>query len=177
MAALPGQGDGVKMTSAARWAGLALGLSLALVSLAVARVPSGTGEVPAHVSLVAQPAVEVGVDPVGRELLRERLLVPGRTPVSGVVRVSNFTGRPLRVEPRLRSRDGELPDALRVDVLAGGESLYSGRLGRLRAALRLPARGEEQVRFRISAPAFAARSVHGRAVRLSLRWAVRRAVG
>ena len=177
VAALPGQGTAVKMTSAARWAGLAAGLSLALVSLAVARVPSGTGEVPAHLSLVAEPAVKVGVDPVGRELLSERLLVPGRTPVSGVVRVSNFTGRALHLEPRLRSREGDLPDALRVDVLAGGESLYSGRLDRLSAGLRLPARGQENVRFRISAPADAARGVQGRAVRLSLRWAVRRAAG
>jgi hypothetical protein len=177
MAAPPGQGNAVKMTSAARWAGLAVGLSLALVSLAVARVPSGTGEVPAHVSVIAEPAVKVGVDPVGRELLRERLLVPGRTAVSGVVRVSNFTGRALRLEPRLRSGDGELPRALRVDVLARGESLYSGRLDALSAHLRLPARGEANVRFRISAPADAARGVQGRAVRLSLRWAVRRAAG
>jgi hypothetical protein len=165
------------MTSAARWAGLAAGLSLALVSLAVARVPSGTGDVPAHVSLIAEPAVKVGVDPVGRELLRERLLVPGHTPVSAVVRVSNFTGRALRLEPRLRSRAGELPDAFRVEVLAGGESLYSGRLGGLNAGLRLPARGEKHLRFRISAPADASRGVQGRAVRLSLRWAVRRAAG
>jgi hypothetical protein len=165
------------MTSAARWAGLAAGLSLALVSLAVARVPSGTGEVPAHVSLIAESAVEVGVDPVGRELLREGMLIPGRTPVSGVVRVSNFTGRTLRLEPRLRSRDGELPGALRVDVLAGGESLYSGRLDGLSGGLRLPGRGEARVRFRISAPAEGARGVQGRSVRLSLRWAVRRAAG
>ena len=177
MAAASGQGSAVKITSAARWAGLAAGLSLALVSLAVARVPSSTGEVPAHVSLIAEPAVKVGVDPVGRELLRERLLVPGRTPVSGVVRVSNFTGRALRIEPRLRSRDGELPGALRVDVLAGGESIYSGRLAGLSAGLRLPARGDQNVRFRISAPAGAVRGVQGRTVRLSLRWPVRRAAG
>jgi hypothetical protein len=177
MAALPGQGNIVNLTSVARWAGLAAGLSLALVSLAIARVPSGTGQVPAHVSLVAEPSVKLGIDPVGRELLSERLLAPGRKPLTGVVQVSNFTGRTLKLEPRLRSLRGELPGELRVEVTAGPESLYSGRLDGLSAEMRLPARARQRVRFRISVPSGAARSVAGRVVELSLRWAIRRAGG
>jgi hypothetical protein len=167
----------VNLTSVARWAGLAAGLSLALVSLAVARVPSGTGQVPAHVSLVAEPSVKLGIDPLGRELLSEHLLIPGRKPLTGVVGVSNFTGRTLELEPRLRSLHGELPGGLRVDVTAGAESLYRGKLAGLSADLRLPARARQRVRFRISAPSDAARSVAGRVVELSLRWAIRRADG
>jgi hypothetical protein len=165
----------VKTTTIARWAGLLAGLSLALVSLAFARVPSGTGQVPAHVSLFAEPAVQLGVTPVGRELLKERLLVPGRKAVSGRVELSNLTGQALELRPRLRSLRGELPDHMRVDVTAGRKTLYRGRLADLSAALRLPARGSERVRFTISAPAAAVRSVQGRVVDLSLRWATRKA--
>ena len=164
----------MKPTSIARWAGLALGLSLAFVSLALARVPSGTGQVPAHVSLVAEPSVKLGVTPVGRELLSDRLLVAGGEPVSGLVEVANFTGDTLRVEPRLRSLRGDLPNELRVNVTAGHRNLYSGKLDDLSAALRLPARARQPVRFRISAPAGAARSVQGRVVELRLRFATRR---
>jgi hypothetical protein len=165
----------VKPTSIARWAGLVMGLSLAFVSLALARVPSGTGQVPAHVSLVAEPSVTLGVTPVGRELLSERLLVAGGEPVSGLVEVANFTGETLRLEPRLRSLRGELPEELRVHVTAGRRTLYRGKLDGLSAALRLPARAKQPVRFRISAPRSAARSVQGHVVELSLRWAIGRA--
>lgn len=165
----------MKPTSIARWAGLVVGLSLAFVSLALARVPSGTGQVPAHVSLVAEPSVKLGVTPVGRELLSKRLLVAGGEAVSGVVEVANFTGEPLRLEPRLRSLHGELPEELHVDVTSGRRTLYRGKLDSLSAKLRLPARAKRPMRFRISAPGSAAKSVQGRVVELSLRWAARRA--
>lgn len=165
----------MKPTSIARWAGLVVGLSLAFVSLALARVPSGTGQVPAHVSLVAEPSVKLGVTPVGRELLSKRLLVAGGEAVSGVVEVANFTGEPLRLEPRLRSLRGELPEELHVDVTSGRRTLYRGKVDSLSAKLRLPARAKRPMRFRISAPGSAAKSVQGRVVELSLRWAARRA--
>ncbi len=158
------------MISMARWTGLAAGLSLALVSLAFARVPAGTGEVPAHLSLVAEQSVQLGVSPVGRELLSERLLVPGERSVSGLVEVSNLTGDVLDARPTLRSVGGDAPAALRLELSAGGRTLYDGRVGRLNAHLRLGARAAERVRFRISAPRGAARDVRGRVVRLSLRW-------
>jgi hypothetical protein len=165
----------VKTASIARWAGLAAGLSLALASLAFARVPSGTGEVPAHVSLVAEPSVKLGVTPVGRELLSKRLLVPGGDGVAGVVEVSNFTGTTLELEPLLRSLRGDPPKELHVEVRAGSKRLYSGSVTELDAELSLPARAKQRVRFRISAPAGAARGVHGRVVDLSLRWGTRKA--
>jgi hypothetical protein len=167
----------VKTASIARWAGLAAGLSLALVSLAYARVPSGTGEVPAHVSLVAEPAVKLGVTPVGRELLSKRLVAPGGGAVTGVVEVSNFTDAALELEPRLRSLRGDVPDELLVEVRAGSKRLYSGPLAELDAELSLGARAKQRVRFRISAPAGAARGVGGRVVDLSLRWGTRKARG
>ncbi len=167
----------MKSTSIARWAGLVAGVSLSLAALASARVSTGTHEVPAHVSLVAESSVQLGVTPVGRELLSERLLLPGRQSVSGVVQLSNYTGGDLIVRPRLRSLRGELPAELRIRVTAGRETVYAGKLSDLRAELSFHARAKRRVRFRISAPASAARAVQGRVIELSLRWATPKAGG
>ncbi len=154
-----------------------VGVSLALVSLVYARVPAGTGQVPAHVSLIAERSVKLGVDPVGRELLSERLIVPGGQSVSGLVEISNFTTGALQVEPRLRAVRGELPDGLRVKVTAGRRTLYAGGATGLDAQLRLRARAKQPLRFRFSAPASAVRDVQGRSMDLSLRFATRKAGG
>jgi hypothetical protein len=165
----------VKPTSIARLAGLLAGLSLALVSLVNARVPAGTGEVPAHLSLVAESSVKLGIAPVGRELLPERLVVPGRDSVSGLVEVSNLTARPIEVAPRLRASHGELPEGLRVEVKAGARTLYAGEASRVDAKLRLRRRSKQRLRFRFSAPAGAADTVAGRQVDLVVRWSTRKA--
>jgi hypothetical protein len=165
----------VKTTSIARWAGLTVGFGLALAALAGARVSPGTHEVPAHVSLVAESSVQLGVTPVGRELLSERLLLPGRQPVSGRVELSNYTGGKLVVRPRLRSLRGELPAGLRIQITAGGTKLYTGSPSDPRAALSFHARAKQSVRFRISAPKSAAREVQGRVIELSIRWATGKA--
>jgi hypothetical protein len=162
------------MTAAARWIGLTVGLSLALVALVQARVPAGTGEVPAFASLKAEPSVKLGVSPVGREILEERTLGPGRS-VSGVVRVSNLTGAPVKTEPRLRVVRGEAPDALRLELSAGRKTFYSGTLGDFHATVPLGARAAERVRVRISFPRDAADEIEGRSFDLSLRFAMARA--
>jgi hypothetical protein len=161
------------MTQIARWTGLFAGLGLALVTLALARVPASTGSVPARLSLVAEPSVRLGLSPVGRELLSTRKLVPGRSSVSGVVQVSNLTGDTLSIRPRLRTIAAPAPDALRVEVSAGGRTVYSGPVAGMRAKLRLPGRNAARVRFRISAPHSADREVRGRVVRLVVRWTTR----
>ncbi len=163
----------MKTTQIARWTGLFAGLGLALVTLSLARVPAGTGSVPARLSLVAEPSVQLGLSPVGRELLSARTLVPGRSSVSGVVQVSNLTGDTLSVRPRLRAVDTPAPDALRVQVTAGGRTIYSGPVAGMRAKLRLPGRTAARVRFRISAPRSADRQVRGRVMRLVVRWTTR----
>ena len=163
----------MKTASLARWTGLVAGLGLAFVSLALARVPSGTSQVPAHVSLVAEPAVQLGVTPVGRELLSDRLLEPGSRSVSGLVQVSNLTASALAVRPRLRTTGEEPPAALRLEVMAGGRKLYDGALGELHAQLRLAPRAATRVRFRLYAPRSSEREVRGRQVRLRLRWVTR----
>ena len=160
----------LKLTTVARWAGVAAGVSIALVALSAARVPAGTHEVPARVSLVAEPSVQLGVSPVARELLSAHRLVPGLGSVSGLVQISNLTGARLSARPRVRSLRGVAPEAVRIQVSSGGRTLYSGKLSDLRTRVGLVARGVAQVRLRISAPAGSERELRGRAIALSLRW-------
>jgi hypothetical protein len=164
----------VNLPSIARLSGLLVGLSLALIALVGARVPAGTGEVPASASLKAEPSVQLEVTPVGRELLSERRIVPGDS-VSGLVQVSNLTGATLLTTPRFHSVRGEAPAALRVDLTAGGRSLYSGSIARFHPSVRLGARAARNLRFRITAPRAHAREIEGRSFELTIRWTTKRA--
>ena len=164
----------MNLPSIARVTGLLLGLTLALGALVQARVPAGTGEVPASASLKAEPSVKLAVTPVGRELLEQGRLVPGDS-VSGLVQVSNLTGAPLNATPRLRTVRGDAPDALQVELLAGGRSLYRGSIAGFHPTVRLGARASRELRFRFSAPRAHARELEGRSFDLSVRWATERA--
>src|SRR3954467_12552657 len=146
------------VSTISRVSGLLVGLSLALVALAGARVPAGTGEVPASASLKAEPSVQLGITPVGRELLSERRLAPGES-VSGLVQVSNLTGASLLATPRFNTVRGEAPAELQVALRSRGRTLYSGSLAGFHAPVRLRARQARALRFRLSAPRAHAREI------------------
>jgi len=173
MAAPRGQPT-VNVSSISRVSGLLVGLSLALVALVGARVPAGTGEVPASASLKAEPSVQLGITPVGRELLPERRLAPGKS-VSGLVQVSNLTGASLLATPRFHSVRGEAPAELRVALLSGGRTLYSGSIAGFHPRVRLGARQARELRFRLSAPVEKAGNIEGRSFALGIRWSTKRA--
>lgn len=162
------------MTAAARWIGLLAGLSLALVALAGARIPAGTGQVPAYASLQAEASVKLGVSPIGRELLADTTIEQGNS-ISGVVEVANLTARPLQVEPRLERLGADTPEALWLELTAGRRTLYEGPLGDFRARTRLRPRAATRLRFRFSLPSDGADAVRGRSARLIVRFAVRKA--
>lgn len=160
--------------SISRVSGLLLGLSLALLALVGARVPAGTGEVPAYASLKAEPSVQLGITPVGRELLSERRLAPGES-VSGLVQVSNLTGASLLATPRFHTVRGEAPAALRVALLSGGRTLYSGSIAGFHPSVRLGGGQARALRFRLSAPRAQADEIQGRSFALGIRWSTKRA--
>jgi hypothetical protein len=172
--AAPRGRPGVNLPSISRVSGLLVGLSLALLALVGARVPAGTGEVPASASLKAEPSVKLGVAPVARELLSERRLVPGGS-VSGVVEVSNLTGASLLATPRIHPVRGEAPAGLQVALLSGGRTLYSGSVARFHRPVRLGAREARALRFRLSAPRDRADEIEGRSFELAIKWRTERA--
>jgi hypothetical protein len=173
MAAPRGQPT-VNVSSISRVSGLLVGLSLALVALVGARVPAGTGEVPASASLKAEPSVKLGITPVGRELLTERRLAPGRF-VSGLVQVSNLTGVSLLATPRFHTVRGEAPAELQVALVSRGRRLYSGSLAGFHPSVRLRAGETRPLRFRLSAPRAYEREIAGRSFELTVRWTTKRA--
>jgi hypothetical protein len=164
----------VNTSSIARQTGLLLGLALALAVLLLGRVPEGSAQVPAQLSLIAEPSIQLGVAPVGREILSRASVAPGSEPTSGLVEVSNLTGASLDARPRLRTAEGGLDDVVHVAVLAGGARLYDGTLRGLRsgtrAVLRLRPQATRRVRFRVWLPRDAARAVQGRSIELKLDW-------
>lgn len=162
------------VNSISRVSGLLVGLSLALVALVGARVPAGTGEVAASASLKAEPSVQLGITPLGRELLPERRLAPGKS-VSGLVQVSNLTGASLLATPRFHTVRGEAPAELQVALLSGGRTLYSGSIARFHPRVRLGARQARSLRFRLSAPRAHADDIQGRSFALGIRWSTKRA--
>jgi hypothetical protein len=168
----------VNTSSIARATGLILGLTLALGLLLSGHVPQGSAQAPARVSLVPEPAVQLGVSPVGRDILHHSTLTPGAPSVSGVVAVSNLTDAGLEARPRLSSREPAVDNVVRVALTAGRTRVYSGTLAGLRSAstakLRLAANETSRVRIRLSVPASAARVVKGRSVELKLDWRPRR---
>jgi hypothetical protein len=173
MAAPRGQ-PSVNLSSISRACGLLVGLSLALLVLVGARVPAGTGQVPASASLKAEPSVKLGIAPVGRELLTERRLAPGES-VSGLVQVSNLTGASLLATPRFHTVRGEAPAELEVALLAGGHTLYSGTIASFHPSLRLRPREARSLRVRLSAPRAHASEIEGRSFELGLGWSTRKA--
>jgi len=164
----------VNLSSISRVSGLLVGLSLALVALVGARIPAGTGEVPASASLKAEPSVKLGIAPVGRELLSERRLAPGES-VSGLVQVPNLTGAPLLATSRFKTVRGEAPAGLQVALLSGGRTLYSGSVARFHRPVRLGAREARALRFRLSAPRDRADEIEGRSFELAIKWRTERA--
>jgi hypothetical protein len=164
----------VNLPSFTRVIGLLVGLSLAAAALVGARIPAGTGEVPASASLKAEPSVELGIAPVGRELLSERRLAPGES-VSGLVQVSNLTGASLLATPRFHTVRGEAPAALRVALLSGGRTIYSGSIARFHPPVRLRAREARSLRFRLSFPRAHEGEIAGRSFDLSIRWSTKKA--
>jgi hypothetical protein len=151
-----------------------VGLSLALVALAQARIPAGTGQVPAYASLMAESSVKLGVTPVGRELLPKKTIDRDGS-VSGLVEVSNLTSGSLVVEPRLRRLGPDTPDALRLQLTAGRRTLYDGTLGDFHARTRLRPRSAQRLRFRLSMPESGARDVQGRSAKLVVTFATTKA--
>jgi hypothetical protein len=173
MAAPRGQPT-VNVSTISRVSGLLVGLSLALLALVGARVPAGTGEVPASASLKAEPSVQLGITPVGRELLSERRLAPGES-VSGLVQVSNLTGASLLATPHFHTVRGEAPAELQVALVSGGRTLYSGSIEGFHPPVRIRARQERALRFRLSAPRARASGIQGRSFDLGIRWSTKRA--
>jgi len=116
------------------WTALLLGAALAALAVAGWQVQGGIDTPPAEVTLAAAPSEELALTP------------PGGTATSGTLRASeatdgleqrttvqNATGGPLLVGLRAEPATSGLDRALLVRVSAGGETVFDGTLGELRA--------------------------------------------
>jgi hypothetical protein len=121
-------------TSSDTWArriGLAVGLLAALVAVLSWRVAAEGAGMGAEARFVAVPPGELTVRPAGA-FIAARGLEPGALR-TGRLELRNITGGPLAVRLRGLPSGPVLDRLLRVELAAGGEVVFRGRLGRLRA--------------------------------------------
>jgi hypothetical protein len=120
----------------ARIVGLAVGVALAMVVILAWRIPGGDGSLGASLTFSAAPTGELGVEPAGI-LISEPALRPAMS-VEGAMELLNQTASTLEVSLRALPSNPDLDRLLMVEVLAGGEPLFSGTLGALRRWTRTP---------------------------------------
>jgi hypothetical protein len=120
-------------TSIDTWArriGLAVGLLVALAAVLSWRVAAEGAGVGAEVRFVAIPPGELTVEPAGT-FLAARGLEPGGA-ATGRLELRNITGTPVVVRLRGLPSSRDLDASLRVELAAGDDVVFRGRLGRLR---------------------------------------------
>ena len=157
-----------------RWAEISsflVGVAVAVVLLSGWRVVGGRAELGADVRLSVVQSHTLGLSQTGT-VLDETHFRPGDRSVAAVT-VSNRRAREVQVA--LRSQPGTdkvLDRLLRVDVRAGGERVFHGRLGALArqdaASLTLPARGAVRVTVRITLPRDVGRTYAARSTQAAL---------
>lgn len=125
------------MTRPERWikgAGLALGMVAAVLLLMAWRVPGGNGTSGLDLTVIVNPTGELQITPPGPLFFATGLRPgDGEGKASGTFEVRNRTGANLLLRVRALPSEGVLDGVLRVELRAGGATLYSGRLEGLRA--------------------------------------------
>jgi hypothetical protein len=125
----------IRSATFVRAAGLLVGLGLAALAVLSWRIPAQHTPLGADVAFLATPSGELELSPNGR-FLSARSLSPGGRAASGELRVRNQTGRALAVRPRALPSTRELDQLVVVELSAGPQRLYRGRLGGLRGPSR-----------------------------------------
>lgn len=141
-----------------RAAGLITGLAIAAMLVFALRVPASGGELGATVQMKATAPGELIIRDFS--FFSASGLSAGGPARNGTLEVQNITVGPADVRFRLKPRSPELDDALQVELRAGGRTLASGSLGRLKRwsrPVRVGLQETESVRFRAWLPGDAER--------------------
>jgi hypothetical protein len=164
----------------ARLGGLLIGLALCATVVLHGRMPEQGGALPARLTVRPAPATPVlGVSP-SRRFLSTSDLTPGppEAGASGTVTVRNQSARPLEVRLRVARSNRDLDDVLRLELAAGGERVFRGRLRALRrwTERSFELRSLERMRVRVRAwlPASLRGGYEARGADLTLEWKTRR---
>lgn len=125
---------GNRIEAYVRRAGVAAGIALVAVLVLAFRVPDGRGTLGADVIMSISPTGELGLSKSG-PFMSVTGLRPGGS-FRGETTVHNQTGKRLAIHLRALPDSRDLDRVLRVDVTAGGTTLFRGPLGGLRGRTR-----------------------------------------
>ena len=114
-----------------RGGGLALGVAIGLVVLAVTSMPRGTTVLGVDVAIRAVPTGELQVAPSGPFLRADGLRPSTTERAAGEVSLRNQTGSALDVRVRAVTATRSLDEVLAVELSSDGALLFHGPLGGL----------------------------------------------
>ncbi len=141
----------------ARRAGFVLGLSLVGLALLAWRIPPGSGTLGgADLIFSSGPTGELAVSPAGPFVTATGMKPSGRA-AKGRLEVTNQTGGRVAVRVRALPDAHDLDELLQVEITAGPDTVFRGRLGELRRwtakPLRLASGEARSLEFRVWLPA------------------------
>ncbi len=116
------------------WLALVAGVVLAAIALAGWRVDGGLNPPPADVALLVAPSQEIAIATTSGS--DEAVAIRATDSEQGVARgleIRNATGGKLDLRLQATPATGELDESLTVRIVTGGQTLFEGPLGALRA--------------------------------------------
>ena len=156
-----------------RLAGFSIGAVIAIGVVLAGRMPESQAEAPARLSVASTPITQLGVSPAGADFLTAGLR-PGGRRGRGVLKLDNFTARPLPVEMRVTSPQRDLDSMVRVRMALRGRPVFEGRLAELRSWTRKPIRVRAGAVQKLQVEAWLPMSIdsgfEGRSLELQLEW-------
>ena len=115
----------------AKFAGLGVGIALAVVALAAWRVPTSNGTDGADLQVAAQPATSLTPSSSDPFLVKTGLR-PGGPAGKGSVNLKNTTTEALPFRVRATSTAADLDQSIDVELAVAGRPIYNGSLAALR---------------------------------------------
>jgi hypothetical protein len=158
----------------ARLIGLLVGCGIAVAVVVSGRVAESGGTLGARLAMEAKPVDELVVSPSGPQHFLRGHLTPGADGARGRVRVRNLGERELSVRVRAAMSSSDLDGKAWVEVRAGRERVFRGRLGTLRRwstrDFSLGKRRQQELQVRAWLPSSARDGYEARSVDVALEW-------
>ncbi len=160
-----------------RLLGLLIGCGLCVALVASGKMPDNPGSLTTRLSMEAAPTADLTVSPSGR-FISARNLKPGpKNGVRGSVTLVNGGAAPLSVRARGLNSTTELNRLLRIQIRAGDQEVFRGRLRRLRRwtarSFRIAPRAKQRVRVRAWLPSSLTKGRRARVANLTFEWRAR----
>lgn len=158
----------------ARTAGLLIGCGLSMSLVASGHMRDNPASLNTHLSVDADPAVDLSVSPSGRFISARNLKPGAKNGVRGSVTLRNGSAETLSVRARGLNSTTDLNRLLRFQIRAGEREVFRGKLRQLRRwtvrSFRLAGRGKQRVIVRAWLPPWLTKGHRARVANITFQW-------